>query len=191
MYAVTQFANLCGTVYKQGNVVFTADGNSLVSPVGNRVTVFDLVKCVRRRRRSQPAFAARGLTGRDEHRRALPASRNTSATLPFENRKNIDRIALSPNNAVLITVDEGAAPAHGWRSASIGRTLTGAGACAGPQLDGHALLVNFYRRVVLHHFNFKERVRDIKFSPNGRCVFGWLRATIYNAVGPNLLRPAP
>jgi periodic tryptophan protein 2 len=36
-----------GSVYAQGNVLFTPDGNSLVSPVGNRVTVFDLVnqKC--------------------------------------------------------------------------------------------------------------------------------------------------
>ena len=39
-----QFSNLCGTVYRQGNVVFTRDGNSLLSPVGNRVSVFDLVK---------------------------------------------------------------------------------------------------------------------------------------------------
>jgi hypothetical protein len=36
--------NLCGTVYRQGNVVFTPDGNSVLSPVGNRVSVFDLVK---------------------------------------------------------------------------------------------------------------------------------------------------
>ena len=38
-----------------------------------------------------------------------------------------------------------------------------------PSPDGRALLVNFFRRVVLHHFNFKERVRSIKFAPNGRC----------------------
>ena len=38
------FNNLCGTVYRQGNVVFTPDGNSVLSPVGNRVSVFDLVK---------------------------------------------------------------------------------------------------------------------------------------------------
>ncbi|RXK40807.1 periodic tryptophan protein 2 [Tremella mesenterica] len=37
------FQNLCGTVYRQGNVVFTPDGNSVLSPVGNRVSVFDLV----------------------------------------------------------------------------------------------------------------------------------------------------
>lgn len=36
--------NLCGTVYRQGPVVFTPDGNSVLSPVGNRVSVFDLVK---------------------------------------------------------------------------------------------------------------------------------------------------
>jgi hypothetical protein len=38
-----KFSNLCGTLYKAGNVVFTPDGNCLLSPVGNRVTVFDLV----------------------------------------------------------------------------------------------------------------------------------------------------
>ena len=37
------FANLCGAVYNNGNVVFSPDGNVLYSPVGNRVTVFDLV----------------------------------------------------------------------------------------------------------------------------------------------------
>jgi hypothetical protein len=39
-----QFSNLCGTVYGGGNVVFGLDGDTLLSPVGNRVTVFDLVK---------------------------------------------------------------------------------------------------------------------------------------------------
>jgi periodic tryptophan protein 2 len=39
-----QFSNLLGTVYRKGNLLFTPDGNSLISPVGNRVTVFDLVK---------------------------------------------------------------------------------------------------------------------------------------------------
>ena len=44
MKANFTFHNLCGTVYRQGNVVFTPDGNSVLSPVGNRVSVFDLVK---------------------------------------------------------------------------------------------------------------------------------------------------
>lgn len=39
-----QFSNLLGTVYSQGNLLFSPDGTCLLSPVGNRVTVFDLVK---------------------------------------------------------------------------------------------------------------------------------------------------
>ncbi|KAK4051213.1 U3 snoRNP protein [Microbotryomycetes sp. JL201] len=106
-----RFQNLCGTVYRQGNVVFTPDGNSVVSPVGNRVSVFDLVN-------------------------------NKSRTLSFENRKNIACIALSPDASTLVSVDE----------------------------DGRALFVNFKRSVVLHHFNFKKPVRDIKYSPDGKFI---------------------
>lgn len=39
-----QFNNLLGTVYRKGNLVFSSDGNSVISPVGNRLTVFDLKK---------------------------------------------------------------------------------------------------------------------------------------------------
>ncbi|GAB7351013.1 hypothetical protein MBLNU459_g1504t2 [Dothideomycetes sp. NU459] len=38
-----KFSNLLGTVYRKGNLTFTPDGTCLLSPVGNRVTVFDLV----------------------------------------------------------------------------------------------------------------------------------------------------
>ncbi|KAF1918682.1 WD40-repeat-containing domain protein [Ampelomyces quisqualis] len=37
------FSNLLGTVYSRGNLLFTPDGTCLLSPVGNRVSVFDLV----------------------------------------------------------------------------------------------------------------------------------------------------
>ncbi|XP_044526133.1 periodic tryptophan protein 2 homolog [Gracilinanus agilis] len=37
-----RFSNLLGTVYRCGNLNFTRDGNSVISPVGNRVTIFDL-----------------------------------------------------------------------------------------------------------------------------------------------------
>ncbi|KAH9519862.1 U3 snoRNP protein [Bulinus truncatus] len=37
-----QFSNLLGSVYRKGNVLFTPDGYSVVSPVGNRISVFDL-----------------------------------------------------------------------------------------------------------------------------------------------------
>lgn len=38
-----KLSNLVGTVYRQGNVVFTDNGNQLLSPVGNRVSCFDLI----------------------------------------------------------------------------------------------------------------------------------------------------
>lgn len=38
-----KFSNLLGTVYSRGNLLFAPDGTCLISPVGNRVTVFDLV----------------------------------------------------------------------------------------------------------------------------------------------------
>lgn len=41
-----RLSNLVGTVYKTGNQLFTPDGNCLLSPVGNKITVFDLVGCV-------------------------------------------------------------------------------------------------------------------------------------------------
>ena len=105
-----QFANVCGTVYQQGNIHFAGDGNSLYSPVGNRLSVFNLVQ-------------------------------NTSYTLPFETRKPIARVAVSPSNLNLVLVaDE----------------------------DGHALLINVARRALLAHMNFKLPVRDAQFSPNGQ-----------------------
>ncbi|KAI5852995.1 WD40-repeat-containing domain protein [Morchella snyderi] len=103
------FANLLGTVYCRGNLAFTPDGNSLLSPVGNRVSCFDLVN-------------------------------NKSFTFSFEHRHNIARLALSPQGTLLLTVDE----------------------------DGKAILTNFIRRTTLHYFNFKSKVTDLKFSPDGK-----------------------
>nr|CAB3265326.1 periodic tryptophan protein 2 homolog [Phallusia mammillata] len=37
-----KFSNLLGTVYRKGNVTFLKDGNTVVSPVGNRLSLFDL-----------------------------------------------------------------------------------------------------------------------------------------------------
>ncbi|KAL5012052.1 hypothetical protein ScPMuIL_010603 [Solemya velum] len=36
------FSNLLGSVYRKGNVLFMPDGNSVLSPVGNRLSIFDL-----------------------------------------------------------------------------------------------------------------------------------------------------
>jgi periodic tryptophan protein 2 len=38
------FSNLCGTVYQCGNILFTPSGNEIISAVGSRVTVFNIVK---------------------------------------------------------------------------------------------------------------------------------------------------
>lgn len=64
---------------------------------------------------------------------------NKSFTFSYEHRKNVARIALNPQSTLLISVDD----------------------------DGRAILVNMVRRSVLHHFNFKDKVGDIKFSPDG------------------------
>lgn len=103
-----KFSNLLGTVYRQGNIVFSPDGTCLLSPVGNRVSVFDLIH-------------------------------NKSFTFNYEHRKNISAIALNPQGSLLMSIDE----------------------------DGRAILVNFKARTVLHHFNFKNKVRSIEFSPDG------------------------
>ncbi|XP_037945093.1 periodic tryptophan protein 2 homolog [Teleopsis dalmanni] len=37
-----KFSNLLGATYRSGNILFTPDGNSVISPVGNRLSIFDL-----------------------------------------------------------------------------------------------------------------------------------------------------
>jgi len=39
---------LYGVAHTKGNVLYTSDGNKLISPVGNRVSVFDLVSYAHR-----------------------------------------------------------------------------------------------------------------------------------------------
>lgn len=81
-----------GTVYSQGNLLFSPDGTCLFSPVGNRVTVFDLVKCVYSLKLNTILY--------------LTLHSNKSHTLPFAHRKNIARIGLTPRGNLLLTVDE-------------------------------------------------------------------------------------
>jgi periodic tryptophan protein 2 len=33
----------CGTTYSNGNILFTADGSTVLAPIGNRINVFDLI----------------------------------------------------------------------------------------------------------------------------------------------------
>ncbi|CAG4987863.1 unnamed protein product [Parnassius apollo] len=37
-----KFQNLLGTVYRRGDIVFTNEGNCVISPVGNRITIYNL-----------------------------------------------------------------------------------------------------------------------------------------------------
>ena len=37
-------------------------------------------------------------------------------------------------------------------------------------VDGNAIVINLQRRVLLHRFNFKEKVRDIQFSPDDKFI---------------------
>lgn len=103
-----KFSNLLGTVYREGNVLFSPDGTNLLSPVGNRISVFDLVN-------------------------------NKTFTFAYEHRHNITAFALNNQGTLLISVDS----------------------------TGRAILVNYKARTVLHHFTFKENVRDIQFAPDG------------------------
>lgn len=100
---------ICGSVYSNGEVAFTPDGNSIVSPIGNRLNIYDLV------------------------------NQSTDA-LQMENRKNIMLVAISHNGRFLVSVD----------------------------LDGNALFFNYPRKVLLHKFNFRQRVHQIKFSPDDK-----------------------
>ncbi|KAI9766282.1 MAG: hypothetical protein M1840_006696 [Geoglossum simile] len=104
-----KFSNLLGTVYCRGNLIFTPDGTCLLSPVGNRVSVFDLVN-------------------------------NKSYTLPFAHRRNISRLAVTPQGNLLLSIDE----------------------------DGRAILTNLPRRIALHHFTFRSSVSALTFSHSGR-----------------------
>ncbi|KAH9545465.1 hypothetical protein CY35_12G049400 [Sphagnum magellanicum] len=65
--------------------------------------------------------------------------KSESITLPFENGRNISRIAVSPSGSLLLSIDE----------------------------TGRSLLVNLHTHVVLHHFSFKGPVTALKFSPDG------------------------
>ncbi len=49
-----------------------------------------------------------------------------------------------------------------------GYCCTSYNVCSAASLEGKALLVSLHRGVVLHHFNFRQPVHDIKYSPDGR-----------------------
>ncbi|MEW5311682.1 MAG: hypothetical protein WDW38_003377 [Sanguina aurantia] len=72
----------------------------------------------------------------------ISLTQSTSHTLPFENLKQVRTLALSPDGALLLSIDDA----------------------------GRALLINRKRRALLHHFSFKGPVSVAKFSPDGAYV---------------------
>ena len=88
--------------------------------------------------------------------------------MTFENRKNIARTVLSHNGLFLITVD----------------------------IEGHALLINYPRQIILSRFHFKRRVYDIKFSPDdtlfavtfGHSIQIWKTPSIQREFVPLILK---
>ncbi|KAG8808589.1 hypothetical protein FRC17_003882, partial [Serendipita sp. 399] len=101
-----------------------------MSPVGNRLSVFDLVN-------------------------------NRSRTLPFQTRKNIAAIALSPDGKVLVVIDE----------------------------DGRLLLVSptLPHAPVLHHFNLKSPVGAVEFSQDGKYLAITTSSLVHVYQTPNIL----
>ena len=84
----------------------------LLSPVGNKINVFNLTT-------------------------------NVASTMAFQNRSNVARLVLSPDGRTLISID----------------------------VDGFALIINMVKRVVLAHFNFRDTVTAIAFSPDNKFFF--------------------
>ena len=70
----------------------------------------------------------------------LNLTKNECQTLPFQNRSNIAMLRLSPDKKVLVSID----------------------------VDGFSLIINFESKVVLSHFNFRDKVTAFEFSPDSQ-----------------------
>ncbi|XP_068986083.1 periodic tryptophan protein 2 homolog [Bombus flavifrons] len=121
-----KFSNLLGAVYTKGNLIFSRDGSSVISPVGNRITIYDL-------------------------------KNNKSQTLPVESRYNYTSIDLSPNGVLLIAINE----------------------------VGDAHIITMISKMVIHKYRFHQRVRCVKFSPDGKhfAVCKQNNVFVFNAPG--------
>ncbi|KAL2919776.1 U3 snoRNP protein [Polyrhizophydium stewartii] len=172
-----KFSNLCGTVYKKGNVLFTPDGNSLVSPVGNRVSVFDLVKCgIRLCRGSVPAALPPALRLQADAP-LVDGVASFSFTMPFDAVRFELGSSSRPSLRIALSVPDELVP--GLDLSVDGKVSSGIVSLL--PLEGQ--LGN--KHVVLHHHNFKAPVRDLAFSPDGRflAVTHGKQIHIWNAPG--------
>ncbi|KAL8781050.1 MAG: hypothetical protein Q9194_000556 [Teloschistes cf. exilis] len=107
-----KFSNLLGTVYCKGNLIFTPDGNSLLSPVGNRVSVFNLTESSsytlplsHRRNISQSALSPDGslLLSVDETGRAILSHLSQRLVLyHFSFKAPVSALAFSPSGRYFV-----------------------------------------------------------------------------------------
>uniref|UniRef100_A0A674E866 PWP2 small subunit processome component n=1 Tax=Salmo trutta TaxID=8032 RepID=A0A674E866_SALTR len=114
-----RFSNLLGAVYRHGNLSFSKDGNSVISPVGNRVSVFDLKN---NKSETLPVSTAKNITcvglspdGNlailvDEDGAALLISLITRAVLHhFHFHKPVASIRFSPDGRKFVVTKENVA----------------------------------------------------------------------------------
>jgi periodic tryptophan protein 2 len=74
---------------------------------------------------------------------AFNLTTNVAKTYPFQNRSNIAKLVLSHDGTILISID----------------------------VDGFALIINMLKKVVIAHFNFRDTVSAIAFSPDDKFFF--------------------
>ncbi|TFK38091.1 WD40-repeat-containing domain protein [Crucibulum laeve] len=159
MKANYKFSNICGTVYRQGIILFTPDGNSLYSPVGNRVSVFDLVNNKSRtfafeNRKNIVSIAlspdGNVLVSVDEDGRALLVNARRGVVLHhFNFHKPVKDIKFSPDGKFI-------AVTHGthiqvWRTPN--------------HLAREFAPFDLHRTYTGHH----DEVLSIQWSPDSRC----------------------
>ncbi|XP_049290159.1 periodic tryptophan protein 2 homolog [Anopheles funestus] len=120
-----KFNNLLGAVFRRGNLLFTPDGYSVISPVGNRITIFDL-------------------------------KNNKSNTLCVESQYNYTAIDLSPNGCLLVVVNE----------------------------IGEAQMISMLSQTTIYRYKFRDEVKYLRFSPDGRYFAACVNTTVVVFVTP-------
>ncbi|ORX97444.1 WD40-repeat-containing domain protein [Clohesyomyces aquaticus] len=158
-----QFSNLLGTVYGKGNLLFTPDGTCLLSPVGNRVSIFDLVNSksytlpfAHRRNIARLALNPRGnlLLSVDEDGRAILTNvPRRIALYHFSFRGEVSALAFAPSGRHF--------------AAGIGRQIEVWHTPSTPDVaDGDLEFAPFVRhRIYTGHF---DNVRSIEWSTDSR-----------------------
>lgn len=130
------------------------DGNSILSPVGNRVSIFDLVKWV--------SGDLRNLQREYQSDNDYYSQQQIFDLAYWDEQKYWTDCPITKGH-----------PSHHSRPGLVSRIILTVEHNRGlttTLTDGRALLINLPRRVVLNHFNFKEKVRAIQFSPDARWI---------------------